>query len=114
MAMKADAALHALSQRLRIYDGMAATVYDNQLRVTRWFPDGERRTTITCSLRPRDGDHLWFWDAQRRPITEAENVSDAALRIAADMALLPPVSAAGTRGTPAERGGQDCGRGGAS
>ncbi|MQY08053.1 hypothetical protein [Actinomadura macrotermitis] len=37
--------------------------------------------TITCRPFERDGGHLWFSTASNDPITEAERITDAVLRI---------------------------------
>lgn len=73
--------LFALSQALRIYDGLAASLRDNKLEVTRWQEGGKRRDVITCSPRPSDGDRLWFWDSARKPVAEAHMIPDAALAV---------------------------------
>lgn len=80
--MRAHEALGKLGLTLRMYDGIVAELHDNELRVTRWQPEGERRETITCSPRPSDRDTLWFWASDRRPLGEAENFTDVALVVA--------------------------------
>lgn len=83
--MRAHEALRALGQALRRYDGLAAEIHDNELRVTRWQPGGEQRETITCSPRPSDQDRLWFWSSDRAPLGEAEHFTDVALTVASRM-----------------------------
>lgn len=83
--MAADAQLRALAGALRIYDGVAADLRDRELHVTRWQPGGTRRTTVTCAPLPSDFDRLWFWNAERKPIGEAYQVTDAALAVAASL-----------------------------
>jgi hypothetical protein len=34
---------------------------------------------VTCRARPEDGGILWFFDGDRRPFIEADNVADAAV-----------------------------------
>lgn len=76
-----DAALYALAQQLRQYDGLAADLRDNVLHVTRWTGGAELREQITCAPRPDDGDRLWLWDHARRPVAQAGH-PDAALAVA--------------------------------
>jgi hypothetical protein len=75
--MQADAKLYALGARLNGIAGVDATLRDSTLTVTR----GDRTERVTCSPRPSDGDRLWFWDAERKPIAEAEHVIDAAVTV---------------------------------
>lgn len=73
--MQADAKLYALGARLNGVAGLDAILRDNVLTVTR----GEHTERITCLPRPSDFDRLWFWDSHRKPIAEADHVTDAAV-----------------------------------
>jgi hypothetical protein len=44
-------------------------------------PDRASDIKVTCRKRPEDADTLWFFDGAGRPITEADNVADAAMWI---------------------------------
>jgi hypothetical protein len=87
--MTADAQLYCLAQTLRSYDGITTEMRDNKLHVAWQQGDRSRSDTITCSPRPSDFDHLWFWDSQRRPIREADMVPDAAMHIAGTLRVEP-------------------------
>ena len=87
--MKADAQLFSLAQALRGWDGVTTELRDNRLEVNRQQGDRLRSDTITCSPRPSDGDHLWFWNSNRDPISEADKIPDAAMHIAKSLKPTP-------------------------
>ena len=69
-----------LESRLATHRDVRATLHDNRLTVT--GPDG-RKEYITCARRQDDGGNLWFYDLDRRPVEQADRLTDAAMRIAA-------------------------------
>lgn len=75
--MQVDSKLYALGAHLNGIAGLDAILRDNTLVVTR----GKLREVITCQPRPSDSDRLWFWDSRRRPIAEADHITDAAVQI---------------------------------
>ncbi|MGI5418639.1 hypothetical protein [Actinomadura luteofluorescens] len=76
------ARLYELNMRLESYAHVEVVMKDNRLLVKHKITS--RQETITCAPRPSDGDRLWFWTSERKPITEAEpdRVVDAAMAIA--------------------------------
>jgi hypothetical protein len=73
--------LYELNLRLESHAHVEVALKDNRLLVKHKIT--RRQETITCAPRPSDGDRLWFWTSERKPITEAETdrVPDAAMAI---------------------------------
>lgn len=38
-----------------------------------------RKEYVTCARRPDDAGRLWYFDHDRRPVIEADNLTDAAV-----------------------------------
>ncbi|TDD79967.1 hypothetical protein [Actinomadura rubrisoli] len=66
--------------------GFTTSVGARAVTVTRPGDASLRTQTITCKPRPIDGDRLWFFDALGEPIAQADQIIDAAVIIAADLA----------------------------
>ncbi|TDD65053.1 hypothetical protein [Actinomadura rubrisoli] len=83
--------LHAYPLLYALANALAARGFTTSLgaravTVTRKGDASLRTQTITCKPRPIDGDRLWFFAALGEPIAQADQIIDAAVIIAADLA----------------------------
>lgn len=80
-AAKIYVRLANLRSRLSVEPGLTAVLEDNVLTVTGTATG--RKEIITCARRPDDHGTLWFYDHDRESIVEADNITDAAVHLAA-------------------------------